>query len=136
MIAVSGSGIAGLAAALAVLRNQKPLLLVAGSTPTTMLHGGVQIAPNGWAALDQLGLGDTARAHATNLIAITVRDMRSAATLASLDLSASPYASLSRADLANLLKAEIRTGIIENLFGCGLIHPNEILSSSSFIKVI
>ena len=107
MIAVSGSGIAGLAAALAVLRNQKPLLLVAGSTPTTMLHGGVQIAPNGWAALDQLGLGDTARAHATNLIAITVRDMRSAATLASLDLSASPYASLSRADLANLLKAEI-----------------------------
>ena len=107
MIAVSGSGIAGLAAALAVLRNQKPLLLVAGSTPTTMLHGGVQIAPNGWAALDQLGLGDTARAHATNLIAITVRDMRSAATLAGLDLSASPYASLSRADLANLLKAEI-----------------------------
>jgi salicylate hydroxylase len=107
MIAVSGSGIAGLAAALAVLRNQKPLLLVAGSTPTTMFHGGVQIAPNGWAALDQLGLGDTARAHATNLIAITVRDMRSAATLASLDLSASPYASLSRADLANLLKAEI-----------------------------
>ena len=60
MIAVSGSGIAGLAAALAVLRNQKPLLLVAGSTPTTMLHGGVQIAPNGWAALDQLGLGDKA----------------------------------------------------------------------------
>ena len=107
MIAVSGSGIAGLAAALAVLRNQNPLLLIAGSTPTTMLHGGVQIAPNGWAALDQLGLGDTARAHATNLIAITVRDMRSAATLASLDLSASPYASLSRADLANLLKAEI-----------------------------
>ena len=48
MIAVSGSGIAGLAAALAILRNQKPLLLVAGSTPATTLHGGVQIAPNGW----------------------------------------------------------------------------------------
>ena len=107
MIAVSGSGIAGLAAALAILRNQKPLLLVAGSTPATTLHGGVQIAPNGWAALDQLGLGDAARARATTLQAITVRDMRSAATLASLDLSASPYASLSRAELASLLKAEI-----------------------------
>ncbi len=107
MIAVSGSGIAGLAAALAVLRNQKPLLLVAGRTPATTLQGGVQIAPNGWAALDQLGLGDAARARATALQAITVRDMRSAATLASLDLSASPYASLSRADLASLLKAEI-----------------------------
>ena len=107
MIAVSGSGIAGLAAALAVLRNQKPLLLVAGSTPATPLHGGVQIAPNGWAALDQLGLGDAARARATTLQAITVRDMRSAATLASLDLTASAYASLSRADLVSLLKAEI-----------------------------
>jgi salicylate hydroxylase len=107
MIAVSGSGIAGLAAALAVLRNQKPLLLVAGRTPATTLQGGVQIAPNGWAALDQLGLGDAARARATALQAITVRDMRSAATLASLDLSASPYASLSRADLASLLRAEI-----------------------------
>ena len=107
MIAVSGSGIAGLAAALAILRNQKPLLLVAGRTPATMLHGGVQIAPNGWAALDQLGLGDAARGRATTLQAITVRDMRSAATLASLDLSASPYASLSRADLASLLRAEI-----------------------------
>ena len=107
MIAVSGSGIAGLAAALAVLRNQKPLLLVGGSTPATRLHGGVQIAPNGWAALDQLGLGDAARARATTLQAITVRDMRSAATLASLDLTASAYASLSRADLVSLLKAEI-----------------------------
>jgi salicylate hydroxylase len=107
MIAVSGSGIAGLAAALAVLRNQKPLLLVAGQTPATTLQGGVQIAPNGWAALDQLGLGDVARARATTLQAITVRNMRSAATLASLDLSASPYASLSRADLASLLRAEI-----------------------------
>ena len=47
MIAVSGSGIAGLAAALAVLRNQKPLLLVAGRTPAATLQGGVQIAPNG-----------------------------------------------------------------------------------------
>ena len=61
MIAVSGSGIAGLAAALAVIRNQKPLLLVAGRTPATTLQGGVQIAPNGWAALDQLGLGDLMR---------------------------------------------------------------------------
>ena len=107
MIAVSGSGIAGLAAALAVLRNKKPLLFVAGSTPATTFHGGVQIAPNGWAALDQLGLGDAARARATPLQAITVRDMESAATLAGLDLSASTYASLSRADLASLLQAEI-----------------------------
>tara|TARA_B100001093_G_scaffold481544_1_gene512372 strand:- start:1794 stop:2921 length:1128 start_codon:yes stop_codon:yes gene_type:complete len=109
MIAVSGSGIAGLSAALAILRNQKPVLLVAGSEPATTLYGGVQIAPNGWAALEQLGLGNAARACATSLQAITVRDMRSTTTLASLDLSRLPYASLSRANLASLLKAEINT---------------------------
>ena len=130
MIAVSGSGIAGLAAALAVLRNQKPLLLVAGRTPATTLQGGVQIAPNGWAALDQLGLGDAARARATALQAITVRDMRSAATLASLDLSASPYASLSRADLASLLRAEISalsgmTDIVANITHVVQRGPNQ-----------
>jgi salicylate hydroxylase len=75
MIAVSGSGIAGLAAALAILRNQKPLLLVAGSTPATTLHGGVQIAPNGWAALDQLGLGNAARARATKLQALQTQNL-------------------------------------------------------------
>ena len=56
MIAVSGGGIAGLAAGLAVLRNQIPLLLVVGSTPATTLLGGIQIAPNGWEALDRLGV--------------------------------------------------------------------------------
>ena len=58
MIAVSGGGIAGLAAGIAVLRNRIPLLFVAGSTlPATALLGGVQIAPNGWDALEYLGLG-------------------------------------------------------------------------------
>jgi salicylate hydroxylase len=81
-------------------------LLLAGRQQQRF-KAGYKFAPNGWAALDQLGLGDAARARATALQAITVRDMRSAATLASLDLSASPYASLSRADLASLLRAEI-----------------------------
>jgi 2-polyprenyl-6-methoxyphenol hydroxylase-like FAD-dependent oxidoreductase len=122
MIAVSGSGIAGLAAALAVLRNQIPLLLVAGSTPAKPLHGGVQIAPNGWAALDQLGLGDVVRARATTLQAITVRDMRSAATVASLDLTASAYASLSRADLVSLLKAEINAASGKTHIAANITH--------------
>ena len=107
MIAVSGGGIAGLAAGLAVLRNQIPLLLVAGSTPATALLGGIQIAPNGWEALNRLGVGDVARAESTELDAITVRDMRSTATIASLDLRKSAYSSIARASLTRLLEAEI-----------------------------
>ena len=107
MIAVSGSGIAGLAAGLAVLRNQIPLLLVAGSTPATVLRGGIQIAPNGWDALNRLGIGDMARTVSTTLDAITVRDMRSTATIANLDLRKSAYSSIARASLIHLLEAEI-----------------------------
>ena len=107
MIAVSGGGIAGLAAGLAVLRNQMPLLLVAGSTPETALLGGIQIAPNGWEALNRLGVGDMARTKSTTLDAITVRDLRSAATIASLDLRKSAYSSIARASLIRLLEAEI-----------------------------
>ena len=107
MIAVSGGGIAGLAAGLAVLRNQIPLLLVAGSTPATALLGGIQIAPNGWEALNRLGVGDVARTESTALDAITVRDMRSTATIASLDLRKTPYSSIARGSLARLLEDEI-----------------------------
>ena len=107
MIAVSGGGIAGLAAGLAVLRNQIPLLIVAGSTPAPALLGGIQIAPNGWEALNRLGIGDMVRNESTALDAITVRDLRSAATIASLDLRKSAYSSIARASLIRLLKAEI-----------------------------
>ena len=115
MIAVSGGGIAvGLAAGIAILRNQIPLLLVAGSAlPATAMLGGVQIAPNGWNALDHLGVGELVRAKATNLDAINVRDMRSGATLASLDLRQSAYASIARASLTQLLEAEIKKKIAE-----------------------
>jgi salicylate hydroxylase len=109
MIAVSGGGIAGLAAGLAVLRNKIPLLFVAGSAPAKALLGGIQIAPNGWEALDRLGIADLARTKSTSLDAINVRDMRSTATLASLNLRESAYSSIARASLIRLLEAEITT---------------------------
>ncbi len=109
MIAVSGSGIAGLAAALAVLRNQKPLLFIAGSAPASTHSGGVQIAPNGWAALDQLGIGPAARSLSTKLKSINVRNMNTGVTLVNLDLNSENYGSISRADLTKLLEAEILT---------------------------
>ena len=116
MIAVSGSGIAGLAAALAVLRNQKSLLFVAGSAPTAVETGGVQIAPNGWAALDKLGVGNVVKSLSTKLRSITVRDMDTGATLASLDLSSENYGSISRADITRLLKNEIlNIGVTEHV---------------------
>lgn len=104
-LAVSGGGIAGLAAALAAVRAGHDVTLFSGTTPPG-LAGGVQIAPNGWAALDSLGLGEEARAVSLRLTDITVRALDSGVTLIRLPLAAA-YASFDRATLAGLFEASL-----------------------------
>lgn len=100
-IAVSGGGIAGLAAALAAVRTGHDVTLFSGAA-TPVLHGGVQIAPNGWAALEALGVGEPARARSTRLRDITVRALDSGSTLIRLPLH-EPYAGFERAALAGVI---------------------------------
>ena len=79
-IMVSGHGIAGLSAALAAANAGHDVALC-GAAPATAPAGGIQLAPNGWQALDQLGLGDAAMQCATRLDHIIVRDLASGATV-------------------------------------------------------
>ena len=104
-LAVSGGGIAGLAAALAASHAGHDVTLFSGST-APVLAGGVQIAPNGWAALESLGLGEAARAASLRLTDITVRALDSGVTLIRLPLGA-PYASFDRAALAGLFETAL-----------------------------
>jgi salicylate hydroxylase len=101
-IMVSGSGIAGLSAALAAA-NAGHNVALCGAAPVTAPPGGIQLAPNGWQALDQLGLGDAAMQCATRLDHIIVRDLTSGATLTRLPLT-HQYTSISRADMMRLLQ--------------------------------
>ncbi|MEL0042175.1 MAG: monooxygenase, partial [Candidatus Puniceispirillum sp.] len=101
-IAVSGGGIAGLAAALAALRAGHDVQLITGGTAPTPIIGGVQIAPNGWDALSALGIADALLPHANSLANITLRDLASGATLARLDLDG-PYTSIDRGALIRCL---------------------------------
>ena len=101
-IMVSGNGIAGLSAALAAANAGHDVALC-GAAPATAPPGGIQLAPNGWQALDQLGLGDAAMQYATRLDHIIVRDLASGATLTRLPLT-HQYASISRADMLRLLQ--------------------------------
>ncbi len=100
ILGVSGGGIAGMAAALAAARAGHSVTLFAKPSTGT-LAGGMQIAPNGWAALEALGLGDQARPISIRLNDITVRALDSGATLIRLPLL-EPYASFSRASLTGL----------------------------------
>ena len=110
-IMVSGHGIAGLSAALAAANAGHDVALC-GAAPATAPPGGIQLAPNGWQALDQLGLGDAAMQSATRLDHIIVRDLASGATLTRLPLT-HQYASISRADMLRLLQDAVaaRTSI-------------------------
>jgi len=121
-LAVSGGGIAGLATALAAVQAGHQVTLFSGSTPPA-LAGGLQIAPNGWAALETLGLGAAARAVSRRLTTITVRALDSGATLIRLPLDA-PYASFDRAVLAGLFETALAAapGLTRHAANLGHIH--------------
>ena len=104
-IIVSGAGIAGMSAALAVA-NAGHKVTLCGHLASPPPTGGIQLAPNGWQALDQLGLFDAAIKRATQLDHIIVRDLNNGATLTRLDL-ANRYASFGRADLLDLLQSAV-----------------------------
>lgn len=100
-LAISGGGIAGMAAALAAARTGHEVTLFTGST-APVLAGGLQLAPNGWAALTRLGLADIAGRVSLRLNDIMVRSLDSGSTLIRLPLH-EPYASFDRAALAGCL---------------------------------
>mgnify|MGYP001287202238 CR=1 FL=1 len=104
-IIVSGTGIAGMSAALAVA-NAGHKVTLCGHLASLSPAGGIQLAPNGWQALDQLGLFDAAIKRATQLDHIIVRDLNNGATLTRLNL-ANHYASFGRADLLELLQGAV-----------------------------
>ncbi len=103
-IAISGTGIAGLAAATAVIAADHNCVLF--GPPAQVIKGGVQLAPNGWAALSVLGLAQDVLSEATRLYEITVRSLTNGATLARLPLK-DVYASVAKADLATIFKQKI-----------------------------
>ena len=102
MIAVSGGGIAGYSVAIAIARSGHAVSLLTGGKPPRPLPGGVQIAPNGWQALCDLGLDEALESMALRLDTICVRALESAATITRLTLDRH-YASLGRNDLLTVL---------------------------------
>ncbi|MGB2158975.1 MAG: FAD-dependent monooxygenase [Candidatus Puniceispirillaceae bacterium] len=100
-LAVSGGGIAGMAAALAAARSGHEITLFSGRDAPPLV-GGLQLAPNGWAALTTLGVADSAAAASLRLNDIMVRALDSGSTLIQLPLHEA-YASFDRAALASCL---------------------------------
>lgn len=107
MIAVSGTGIAGIAAAVAAQHAGHDVVVI-GPRPRTMA-GGVQLAPNGWAALEDLGVADAVAAGTIWLDDITVRDLTNLATITRLPLD-NRYGAVSRQHLYKSLSEALDSG--------------------------
>ena len=63
-VLVAGGGIGGLAAALALTRRGIDVTVLEQASEIGEIGAGMQLGPNAFHALDALGVGDLARAHA------------------------------------------------------------------------
>ena len=100
---VVGDGIAGLAMAVACAALGHRLTLIGGDAVLPKTHlGGVQMAANGWGALDVLGCGEAVKGHTLPLMAMRFLALGRGATLLHIPLDASrqPYGAVCRRGFA------------------------------------
>ncbi len=104
-IIILGRGLAGLAAALVLAQRDYAPTIIA---PAARLTGGLQLAPNGLAALAGIGIADTVRRTGTKLGSVIISSLERGHELACIEHhSKRSYYSAGRADLATILTAEL-----------------------------
>jgi salicylate hydroxylase len=109
-IAIAGGGIAGLATALALARRNMAVTIFEQAPELHEVGAGLQVSPNAWRVLDELGVGDALNAASTAPTGIRIRSGRTGATLARIPLGraaeirwGAPYRIVHRADLQTIL---------------------------------
>ena len=110
-----GGGIGGMAAALALARLGMPVELLEQSTTIGEIGAGLQLAPNAFAALDALGIGDEVRRGAVFTERLVLMDAVDCSEVASVPVGeafrkrfGNPYAVTHRADLHEAIHAAVR----------------------------
>jgi len=119
-IVVSGAGIGGLAAALALRARGSEVTVLERADAITEVGAGLQISPNGARVLEALGLAERIAARSVTARAVSLRNGLSGAEVARLDLKSLPadqrYLFVHRADLVEELEAAARAaGVVIHL---------------------
>jgi 2-polyprenyl-6-methoxyphenol hydroxylase-like FAD-dependent oxidoreductase len=110
-ILIAGGGIGGLSAALALAMRGMSSLVLEQAPEFKEVGAGIQLGPNSWRALHELGAEATARQLAVFPSALVMRDAVTAEQVVSIPLGGfekrfgAPYALIHRADLLNALLA-------------------------------
>jgi len=118
---VVGGGIGGLAAALALTRQGIAVQLLEQASHIGEIGAGIQLGPNAFAALDALGVGQTARSRAVFTDHIIMMDAVDAQEVVRIDTGEAfrqrfggPYAVIHRADIhQSILEAVQRDPLIQ-----------------------
>lgn len=120
-IIIVGGGIGGLAAALALSQIGIRIRLLEQSADIGEIGAGIQLAPNAFAALDALGIGENARRRAVFTDRLVMMDALDSTEVASFPVGerfrerfANPYAVIHRADIhTSILEAVKQSPLIE-----------------------
>lgn len=122
-ILVSGGGIGGLAAALALTRRGFSVKVLEQAPQLGEIGAGIQLGPNAFAAFDALGIGEDARSRAVYTDEMVMHDALDETLVGRISTGAAfrqrfgnPYAVIHRADVhASLLEGAQRTGLVDIL---------------------
>ncbi len=105
-VLISGGGIGGLAAALALARRGFAVKVLEQAAHVGEIGAGIQLGPNAFSALDALGVGDAVRARAVYTDHLVMMDAVDESEVASVPVGeafqarfGNPYAVSHRADL-------------------------------------
>ncbi|HEX6967865.1 MAG TPA: FAD-dependent oxidoreductase [Micromonosporaceae bacterium] len=127
-VIVVGGGIGGLATALSIARRGHRVVVLERADRFAEIGAGIQIAPNGLHALDQLGVGDPVRACSVRMDELRFMDGVTGEHVVSLPLTeeyqrrfGNPYVVVHRADLHQVLLEACRGwASIELRSGCAV----------------
>jgi 3-hydroxybenzoate 6-monooxygenase len=120
-VLVSGGGIGGLAAALALVRQGFHVQVFEQAPEIGEIGAGIQLGPNAFHAFDALGVGDKARGRAVYTDCMVMHDAIDAQLVGRLETGeafrqrfGNPYAVIHRADIhGSLLEGAVETGRVQ-----------------------
>ena len=120
-VLVSGGGIGGLAAALALVRQGFQVQVFEQSPEIGEIGAGIQLGPNAFHAFDALGVGDKARGRAVYTDYMVMHDAIDETLVGKIETGeafrqrfGNPYAVIHRVDIhSSLLEGAVETGRVE-----------------------
>jgi len=120
-VLVSGGGIGGLAAALALVRQGFKVQVFEQAPEIGEIGAGIQLGPNAFHAFDALGVGDKTRARAVYTDCMVMHDAIDETLVGKIETGeafrqrfGNPYAVIHRVDIhGSLLEGAVETGQVE-----------------------